>query len=436
MPETIKGSVYWKARTATAAVVAFALVSTALAVPGAGHEASSVEAWLSGPHFSGEWFGAREELADHGLSFEGRWRGVYYGVLASENGQAGYFDQELAFSALVDFGQLLSSSAVLEGLTGFIETRWRDPAEQDNPNESVLAEPMFNPSPYESGVGWRLVSFGLRYRAPAIAGRKDILSITGGWLRPVREFLTQPLSLNFLNTAIQSAKGLGGNIPFSSSFSTWGGTLEVKPLDWQYTKIGLFMSYPEATFGENHGLMMSGYPSDPTRNSEFFIGETGVTPQFGPDRLPGKYAFGGYFYGNPDKQTGGSKYGFYWQADQMLYRESSPDALSHEEGLRAFSMLTFAPPDNNRWPLYAQAGLVYEGLIPARNKDFAQIAIAAGREAKVENKTGTLVLEGGYRVQVTRWAFVQPYAQYLAQPDGGQAVGDAVLIGAFAGVNF
>ncbi|MFZ4482782.1 MAG: carbohydrate porin [Chthoniobacterales bacterium] len=428
MPRPPSLFTYWRA-PATAAILAALIGGSVCAAE------SDTMRWLEGKHATGDWLGARTELAEHGVEFEGRWRGVYYGVLASENGQAEYFDQELAFCGSVDFRKL-THSAVLEGLTGFIETRWRDPAEQDNPNESVLAEPMFNPSPYESGVGWRLVSFGLRYRAPAIAGRKDFLTLTGGWLRPVREFLTQPLSLNFLNTAIQSAKGLGGNIPFSSSFSTWGGTLEVKLLDWQYTKVGLFMSYPEATFGENHGLMMSGYPSDPARNSEFFIGETGVTPQIGPDKLPGKYAFGGYFYGDPNGKTGGSKYGFYWQADQMLCRENRPDAPSPDEGLRAFSMLTFAPPYNNRWPLYAQAGLVYEGLSPTRNKDLAQIAVAAGREANVKNKTGTLVLEGGYRVQVNRWAFLQPYAQYLAQPDGGQAVGDAVLLGVFAGLNF
>jgi porin len=436
MPERFKQLSSCECATAAVLFALIAAGSTGLAGPAAKKtEAYGLDEWMADQHFTGEWLGTREVLADRGLELEGRWRGVYYGVLASENGPTGFFDQELALCATVDFRKL-TSSAALQGLTGFIEGRWRDPAAEDNPNEAVQASPMFNPSPYESGVGWRLVSFGLRYRVPLIAGRPDSLTLTGGWLRPVREFLTQPLSLNFLNTSIQSAKGLGGNIPFSSSFSTWGGTIEVKPLDWQYTKVGLFMSYPEATFGENHGLMMRGYPTDPSRNSEFVMAETGLTPQIGPDKLPGKYAFGGYFYGENDPETGGSKYGFYWQADQMLYREHAADAPSPAEGLRFFSMLAFAPPYNNRWPLYAQAGLVYEGLIPTRNKDFAQVALAAGREANIPDKTGTLVLEGGYRLQISRWAFVQPYAQYLAQPDGGSAVADAVLVGVFAGLNF
>jgi len=379
---------------------------------------------------TGDWFGAREDLESRGIKFEGRWRGAFYGVLASEEGAGGFFDQELAFGAVVDFDKALGTQ-LLDGLDGFIEGRWRDPASVDNPNEAVRAAGMFNPSPYETGVDWRLAACGLRYSTPGLGGRKGLLALSGGWLRPVREFLNQPLSLNFLNAAIQSAKGLGGNIPFSSGFSTWGGTVEVKPLDWQYTKAGLFMSYPEGTLAENHGLMMQGDAHDPANNGEFFMGETGFTPLVGEGRLPGKYAFGGYFYGQGNAD-GGSRYGFYWQADQMLFREPG----SAEEGLRLFTMVSFAPPYNNRWPLYAQGGLVYQGPAPGRPADFAQVAVAGGRDSRSSNRTGTMVVEGGYRVQINGWAFLQPFVQCIIQPAGGPEVSDGFIAGFFTGVNF
>ncbi len=61
-----------------------------------------------------------------------------------------------------------------------------------------------------------------------------------------------------MNNAIESAKGIGGNIPFSSSFSTWGGTLQLNPTKWYYAKAGLFMAFPGATASSNHGLAFQG----------------------------------------------------------------------------------------------------------------------------------------------------------------------------------
>ncbi len=404
-------------------------------------------AWWSGKYATGDWLGLRDVVSDQGLKFEGRWRAAYYGVLASEGGQRGFFDQEFAFGALLNFDELANTKK-LEGLVGFAEVRWRDPASADDPNTVVEASNLFNPSPYESGVGWRFVQFGLRYTVPEFLGAEDAITLTAGWLRPYREFLVQPLSVNFLNTAIQLAKGLGGNIPFSSSFSSWGGVAEVKPVRWHYVKAGLFMSYPEATASDNHGLMMGGSAENPSDNGLYFMGETGVTPEIGPDRLPGKYAFGAYYYGENNEKYGSSKYGFYWQADQMLYREAgqqsiptakdsaSPKAKLSDQGLRMFSMLAFAPPYNNRYPLYAQAGLAYEGAVPGRDKDLSMAAVGSGQYANAPGKTSTTVIELGYRVQINQWAYFQPSAQYIVQPDGSPNVANAAIIGFFAGLNF
>lgn len=410
-------------------------------------QAHALSGWWNGKHLTGDWLGVRNELAEQGLKFEGRWRGAYYGVLASQGGRRGFFDQEIALGALVNFDELAHTEA-LDGLVGFVETRWRDPASADDPNTVVEASSLFNPSPYESGVGWRLVQFGLRYTIPEFFGAEDAITLTAGWLRPYKDFLVQPLSVNFLNTAIQLGKGLGGNIPFSSSFSSWGGVAEVKPARWHYAKAGLFMSYPEATSGDNHGLMMQGYAPDPSQNGLYFMGETGLTPEIGPDRLPGKYAFGAYYYGEENDKYGSSKYGFYWQADQMLYREpghespapaggsaKTPGTLS-EQGLRMFSMLAFAPPSNNRYPLYGQTGLVYEGALPHRPKDLSMAACGAGQYANSPGKTATTVIEIDYRVQINAWAYFQPSAQYIIQPDGSQDVANAAILGFFAGLSF
>jgi carbohydrate-selective porin OprB len=201
------------------------------------------------------------------------------------------------------------------------------------------------------------------------------------------------------------------------------------------------MSYPEATASSNNGLMMQGYAPDPSQNGLYFMGETGVTPELGPARLPGRYAFGGYFYGEHREGSGGDKYGFYWQADQMLYREPSAPAdgkttALSREGLHLFSMATFAPPYNNNYPFYGQAGLVYEGLLPARHKDLTMAATGIGQYANHPDKTYTAVVELGYRIQINEWAWFQPSFQYLVRPDGSPDVSNAAVLGFFAGMNF
>lgn len=398
-----------------------------------------LEAWWKGKNFTSDWLGVRPALGDRGIKLGGSWKLAYFGVADSQNGSGGFYGQDLVFTGDVDFAKL-SGFGGLAGLKGFVEGRWRENRpNMGDPNELVDASSMFNPSPWWSGVGWRMVSFGAEYTVPELFGIEELFVLKGGWLRPQREFVDQPLSKLFLNNAINSAKGIGGNIPFSSSFSTWGGTLTVKPLDWYYAKAGLFLAYPGGTSFNNNGLMFQGSPNS-SLNDLFFLGETGLTPSIGAARLPGKYAFGSYFYGEDNKTFGRSKYGFYWQADQMLYRESSLSDKLSDQGLSMFSLLSFAPPYNGTYPFYAQGGLSYVGLVPHREKDnlFAGFGVGTYDQNNTRNadKNYTMVLEGGYRIRINGWAFVSPYVQYLIQPDGSREVANATVLGFQSGITF
>jgi carbohydrate-selective porin OprB len=369
----------------------------------------------------------------------------------------------------------------LKGVKAFGEARWRDARTDSNPNNAVQANGMFSPSHFQSGTGWRLLTFGLEIGSGDLLPVKDMVVLRGGWLRPQKEFLDQPLSKLFVNNAIESSKGVGGNIPFSSSFSTWGGTLKVKPVEWYYAKAGLFMAFPDSTSSSNHGLAFEGFAEDPSQNGLMFMAETGVTPKIGPSKLPGKYAFGGYYYGQEKNSFNGTsnygQYGFYWQADQMLFREPSAevepepmgkgpsdgksvvDAKSFkapvtmekpklsDQGLSIFNLLSFAPKYNNLFPFYFQTGLVYQGLVPTRDKDLTMFVLGYGsysyfnienlqQDGKINQPNYSMVLEWDYRFQVNGWSFVQPFIQYLVQPNGTGAVQNATVIGFLAGVDF
>ena len=51
--------------------------------------------------------------------------------------------------------------------------------------------------------------------------------------------------------------------------------MKLKPVDWYYAKASLFMSFPQATSTDNHGLAFRGFGPDPNQNGLFVIGETG-----------------------------------------------------------------------------------------------------------------------------------------------------------------
>ena len=72
--------------------------------------------------------------------------------------------------------------------------------------------------------------------------------------------------------------------------------MKIKPAKWCYAQAGLFLAIPNANNTANHGLDFSGCTAH-HRNGLYFIAETAVTPQIGRSQLPGKYVFGGYYWG-------------------------------------------------------------------------------------------------------------------------------------------
>jgi len=416
---------------------AFAVMLALVVLPYARGEEDMFTKWWNSQTVTGDMLGVRPAMQDHGLAFNGRWRGVYYGILSSENGSGNAFPQELAFNALIDLAKA-TKWETLAGFEAFVQGRWRDPAFSSNPNNIVDGDGFFNPSRYSGGVGWRLMTFGAQYVIPELLGYEDAFILRGGWIQPQQEFIDQPLARLFAANSVASADGLGGNIPFSSSFTTWGGTIAAKPQDWYYAKTGLFMSFFNPTDPTNQGMQFGGDPE--TGNGLFFLGETGLTPRIGPAELPGHYAFGGYFYGENNEEFGGNKFGFYWQADQMLWRESE------DQGLSLFSLWVFAPKYNNDFSFYAHGGLVYEGAIPTRDEDQLMAVVAVGQysyydlvEARADGDpepNQTVLIEAGYRFKLNGWSFVQPFAQYIVQPDGTTAVANAAILGLFFGIDF
>ena len=309
--------------------------------------------------------------------------------------------------------------------------------------------------------------FYLTYTTPEFFGKKEFLTLSGGWQNPYELFAQQPGSKLFRNSVITSGKGISANdVTWSSSYAAWGGYLKVKLEDWYYAMAGLYMAIPNATEKDNHGLYFQGSPGN---NGLFFVGETGITPILGAGKLPGKFAFGGYYWGLENTSFNGETYkgrfGFYWQADQMLWREPSPataeekaaDAKSSkppsaakpklsDQGLFSVSFFNFGPSYNSLRPFYFHTGLIYKGLIPYRDQDQLGVAFAFANYSQFNQlmqeanddpvQTFEAVLDCEYRIQANKWAVMQPFIEYVIRPNGAGLVNNAAVLGLYFHVDF
>jgi porin len=111
----------------------------------------------------------------------------------------------------------------------------------------------------------------------------------------------------------------------------------VYPADWFYSGVGIFDGAAQegVLTGSSGPKTFFGDPAD-----MFYIGEVGVTWNFGPDALPGRFAGGGWghtgsfarFDGGTDSGTAG----FYFLLDQTLWHEN-PMAEDDEQGIGLFA---------------------------------------------------------------------------------------------------
>jgi len=434
--------------------------------------------WWEGKYATGNWFGVRDVLEDRGVKIGVEWKAnLLWNVDGGLQQRFGY-DDEWKFRLTIDPAKLLGWDAI-EGLSFYSDVRYRG-GSGVNQYIGTGNTGQFAPSTFQGGRLWRFQNAYATYTTPEAFGIKEFLTISGGWQNPTDIFVNQPLNKFFINNTFTSNRGIGANgIGWGGSYSAWGGYLKVKPTEWSYLQSGLYVAIPNAGTTSNHGLFFAG-AQPPDSNGLFWLTETGLTPKLGPSKLPGRYATGFIYWGVENTSYFGENYDqrllFYFQADQMLYREPTPEEPAplgkgpsdgksladgknakeviptpakpklNEQGLYFFSLITFAPKYNNPEPFYFQTGLVYKGLIPTRDADQIGLAFGYGNYSYYKiledradgdpTQTYQGVLEGSYRFQLNRWAYVQPTVQYIIRPGATGLVSNATVLGFQLGVTF
>lgn len=161
--------------------------------------------------------------------------------------------------------------------------------------------------------------------------------------------------------------------------------------------------------------------------------------------------------GIPGKLRG--NFGIFGVFEQTLYRPEKSgegkDVTASEPGITAFARAAYSPPDRNLIDFYADAGIGFNGMIPARPLDRFGAAIAymqissAASSLDVDTqlftglpspiRTAETLIELIYEAHIKPGILIAPYFQYVFRPSGGipnpndptgvTRIGDAAVFG-------
>jgi porin len=306
----------------------------------------------------------------------------------------------------------------------------------------------------------------------------DKLSILAGIQGQDNEFAATDYGGRFIHSSFGTPPDLSANVPVSI-FPNPGPALRVKIKPHEQVELlaGIYDGDP-AENGKNRHNMNYRLTS---RQGLMFIFEGAYLPkiQFNPDMKPldSSIKFGSWVHtanlddvistdmdGNPLRH--GNDYGFYGVVNQMIFRESkeldkagenlfckclfgalqlpSREKWHEGQGLGAFLQFGGAPDDRNIVAYYLGAGLHYTGILPRRDCDVLDVAIAnaflskklrKAREGEIGafdptapdagNMPGKLMsnestLETTYRIQLNDHLAIQPDYQIVFNPSGEQ----------------
>lgn len=407
-------------------------------------------------HASGNWLGSRDFLDAHGIEFS-----TTYTSDIAGNPLGGKIPGGFTYCDNFSFGCFVETEKLFGWHGGYfmLSALQRD-------GESLSRKNIHNQFTVQQVAGGQTFRwYELSYQQDFW---KDRFSLKAGRIAALDDFEVSPLYWLYMNNAID------GNIqalPINGKMSvypatSWGSRLKINLTSTSALRFGIYQQEIPSVNGlywnfysRNGIIMMGQYSWEP----EFYkpadaslLGSQAGSAHKAAFRkeekkakgLPGHYFMGSYYSSWEYRQfnstvTTPNAYGFYWHADQMVYRPN----LFSDAGLVLWSACSLSPQQNlSLLPFEVNTGAVYTGLIPGRINDNTILGAAYGKmsssfaDAEQAAGEGTptyeLMLELGYRINLTQYVYFQPDLQYIVNPRGLGSIPNALVIGAQMGVIF
>lgn len=405
-------------------LLAFAL----LASVASSHAVTAGTNWWNGETvFSSE---RRSGLASRGYTFF-----AYYNAITASNVSGGIhqdsdYAQDIYFGTELDLERLLGWKGTTFRLTGIDRAG-------DSIDENVGG--IYSVMQLVGGQTYFLYGASLEKQ-----WWDEQLSLKFGRITATDDFAGSPLYGFYLNNSIdgQIRAVLLDGVMTSYPFPVWGARVAYRPTPGFEAKVGAYQLTKNMFDPNKNGLDFAFRDSD------------GISVFTELDWLrdwngkPGHFAVGvnSVSFHMPEftsDETTDAFFRYYLQADQQVYQESP----GSEQGLVLFLTLACSTQQQAALvPFQTSLGAIYKGLIPGRNEDRLIFGATYGRLSNDYadqqqglgngNPTYEAPLELGYRVQVTRFAYIQPDIQYVIRPGGAGEIPDATVLGVQFGASF
>jgi porin len=394
-----------------------------------------------------DWGGLRTKFADKGITFDAQYAAEVWGNATGGESSGTVYTGLMTLQTNVDLQKLVG----WQGAS--VSTRWYWLSGHD-----ISAEHVGNIFTVSTIAGFPTVrSNELWFQQNFLSDR---ISIRVGQLGADSEFDLSTYSLVFLNGTFSWSPCLSTNIPNGGPaypMAAPGIRLALTPLNWLTYQGAVFQGNVFAQNVNRYGFRWDLNASDGYFSIHELISRTNQGS--GASGLPGEFRIGGWFDTVPDPNANSTQpwnYGFYFVADQMLYRVPqpvSPPAVGNnskqtavpsptDKGLGIFTHIGLAPRNSSVINFYFDGGLNYKGLIPTRDHDVLGVAFAYGHlSTNAQGNDGSsnpgyeIVLEATYQMELTPWLSLQPDVQYVIHPSGTD-IANALLLGAQATVSF
>ena len=417
--------------------------------------------WFDGNALTGDWWGVRNFLDDSGVELSASYTNNIAGNPVGGMTQSFAYADNFSFGMQLDFEKLIK----WQGLTLTVSAL-------DRNGSNLSARNIGNQFTVQQVYGTETVVFYALVLEQRLL--EDKLGIKLGRFSTGDDFASSPLYWLYMNNGIDgNPQALPVNTAFTSyPASVWGARLRVDPSpEWfamggiyQATSLNLYRDHGlDWSMNNSDGVLMIGQvgwtpeffkkpaaASKPSDGKSLAEGKTvrPVSPDAGMQGLPGHYWFGAYYspwqfaqFGSTE--TASNSYGFYWHADQMVWQEEA----GSDQGLTLWSAFVLSPQQNiSKLPFQVNSGIVYKGLVPARDHDTTMLGFVYGNfsddYAGTVAATGAgtpsyeIALEAGYRIQVTKFAYIQPNVQWIINPGGTGNIPNALVLGAQMNVTF
>lgn len=376
---------------------------------------------------TGDWNGERTRLAENGIDFF-----AYYNSIIASNVSGG-IDEETNFAGDLfagvnfDLDKLIGWDDTIFTITG-IDRHGSDVSPSVGSQYSVMQ--------LVGGQTTFLYNVTLEKLY-----RDGDLSVKLGRMTATDDFVGSSLYSYSLNNAVngQIRAVLFDGVMTSYPFAVWGGRVKAKTAEDQTLRVGVFQLTDEMWDPDNHGMdfdissddgvsLFVQYDWEPQiagKPARFYAGINQVF----------SFDMNEFLGGTTDQFTR-----FYGHADYQVYSEGSDS----DEGLTLFTTLAYTAQDEVAIiPLQSTFGAHYKGLLPNRPDDRTVAFVTygqfsddysdslVGRDADYE-----MVIELGYRIQLSPFAYIQPDVQFIKNPGGSGDIDDAVVFGVQFGASF